>query len=96
MNLQLYFHDSLTKQKELYRTANTAHVTMNDPRQFLKKDQTKIDHGIKQKIEALISARQQSRGNGDFATADGICNTLFKMNVVLNDHANTTSLELAK
>jgi len=55
-----------------------------------------ISDDTKEKIETLIEARQQARLAGNYAQADDIRSELLQMNVLLKDHANTTSWEIAK
>lgn len=73
-------------------------VLQQNPAQVLQKQHTKahIRDEIKEKIEALIEARQQARTEGKYAEADDIRSELSQMNVLLKDHANMTSWELAE
>ncbi len=85
--------------KTLFMLAGqTLGILQKDPHQALQQASVNfhVDHAMKANIEALVSARQQARDEGDFAKADSIRHALLNMNVALKDHADTTSWELVE
>jgi len=54
-----------------------------------------VNDVMKEKIEVLVEARQQARAEGQYAKADDIRSELLQMKVLLKDHADATSWEIA-
>lgn len=89
--------------KLLFKQAgNLLGILLQNPVQVLQEQlnntyhKAHISDEVKEKIEALIEARQQARVEGNYTQADDIRSELSQMNVLLKDQPHITSWEIAK